>query len=104
MGTLAGNLMIKHQNKEFPSDIYVTFKALDAHVNVMFDKTTTKNLSLDEFYGLDMTGKLILSFELPKYEKELYKFDSFKVSRFRTHKYLPMSFKIFKPFFYISRR
>lgn len=80
MGTLAGNLMIKHQHKEFPSDIYITFKALDVHVNVMVDKATTKKLSLDEFYESDMTSKLILSFELPKYDKEVYRFDSFKVS------------------------
>lgn len=82
MGTLAGNLMIKHQNKEFPSDIYITFKALDVQVNVMFDKGTTKKLSLDEFYETDMTGKLILSFELPKYDKEVYRFDSYKVSSY----------------------
>lgn len=80
MGTLAGNLMIKHRNKEFPSDIYITFKALDVKVNVLFDKATTKNLSLDEFYATDMTGKLILSFELSKYDKESYKFESYKVS------------------------
>lgn len=71
--------MIKHQNKEFPSDIYITFKALDVQVNVMVDKSTSKKLSLDQFYETDMTGKLILSFELPKYDKETYRFDSFKV-------------------------
>lgn len=80
MGTLAGNLMIKHQNREFPSDVYITLKSLSAIVNVMFDKSTTKSLSLDEFYATDMKEKLILSFELPKYPRSNYVFNSYKVS------------------------
>lgn len=79
MGTIAGNLMIKHQHNDFPSDVYITFKALKATVNVMVDKNTTKLMSLDDFYATDLRKKLILSFELPKYPKSDFSFNSYKV-------------------------
>lgn len=73
-------MMMKHYHKEFPSDVYVTFKALSVMVNVMSDKSTTTLMSLDEFFATDMNEKLILSFELPKYSRAEYVFHSYKVS------------------------
>lgn len=80
MGTLAGNLMIKHKHKEFPSDIYITFIAINVQVNVIFAKDKTRTLSMEEFLATNMRKKVILSFELPKYPKSTYLFNSYKVT------------------------
>lgn len=82
MGSIAGNLMIKHTYPEFPSDVHVVFSAVSALINIMEDEDTIKTLTLDEFYSTDMRRKLILSFELPKYNKNIYKIESYKVRIF----------------------
>lgn len=33
-GTIAGNLMIKHAHREFPSDIFLTLEALGAKLSI----------------------------------------------------------------------
>ena len=34
IGTIAGNLMIKHAHHDFPSDIFVTLEGLGAKINI----------------------------------------------------------------------
>lgn len=71
--------MIKHAHRDFPSDVHVTFSCLGAKVHLMTDKSTSIIISLEEFYETDMSGKLLMSLELPKYDDLNYKFNSYKV-------------------------
>lgn len=81
MGTLAGNLSIKKQHPEFPSDIYVVFEALDARVIVQQSEQESTTLTMAEYLKTTMTKKLIKSFILKPYNTDEYIFDSYKVSQ-----------------------
>ena len=54
LGTIAGNLMLKHLHPEFPSDLYVLFEAVNAKVVI---RSTTEDIvaSPKEFLAMDMT-------------------------------------------------
>lgn len=79
MGTLAGNLSIKHQHPEFPSDIYLVFEALNVHVVIQESINQERTLTLSEFLKTSMTNKIIKCFILKPYSSEEYIFDSYKV-------------------------
>ncbi|XP_055908127.1 uncharacterized protein LOC129942966 [Eupeodes corollae] len=78
-GTLAGNLMMKHARPEFPSDIFLTFEALDVRVEVGGKPGEKQSMTIAEFLKSNMTGKVLLSFTLPAYPKERYLFGSYKI-------------------------
>lgn len=80
MGTLAGNMSIKHQYPEFPSDIYVVFEALDVQVIVQRAVANNETMTLSEYLKADMSRAIIKSFILKPYDKNEYIFDSYKVS------------------------
>ena len=88
MGTLAGNLSIKHQHPEFPSDIYVVFEALDVHVIIQESKQVNKTITLAEYLKTTMTNKVIKSFVLKPYNNDEYIFDSYKVSHLSIYLYI----------------
>lgn len=79
MGTLAGNLSMKHQHPEFPSDIYLVFEALDVHVVIQESTKQERTISLSEYLKTPMTNKIIKYFDLKPYSSEEYIFDSYKV-------------------------
>ncbi|XP_037826949.1 indole-3-acetaldehyde oxidase-like [Lucilia sericata] len=79
MGTLAGNLSMKHQHPEFPSDVYLVFEALDVHVVVQESFKQESILSLSEYLKTPMTNKIIKCFDLKPYSSEEYIFDSYKI-------------------------
>ena len=73
--------MMKHAHPEFPSDIFLTFEALNAKVEIGGKPGEKQSMTLAEFLKSDMTGKVLLSFTLPAYSKERFIFGSYKVSR-----------------------
>ncbi|KAL7051324.1 hypothetical protein ACKWTF_004429 [Chironomus riparius] len=85
-GTLAGNLMIKNQHHEFPSDIFLIFEAIGAILTVsassnwsfsLFGNTT--DLSPKNFISTDMKKKLLIKITLPAYDSKKFIFRSYKV-------------------------
>ncbi|ODM92327.1 Abscisic-aldehyde oxidase [Orchesella cincta] len=78
-GTVAGNLMLKHAHREFPSDIFLLLETVAAKLRVGLSPSLTKDYSPVEFRGLDMNGKVLLSIHLPPYKGNEYFFRSFKV-------------------------
>ncbi|XP_055902593.1 xanthine dehydrogenase-like [Eupeodes corollae] len=78
MGTLAGNLMIKHAHPEFPSDIFITFEALNVIVMVG-NISGVEAMTLSKFLKINMKGKVILAFRLQAYPKDKCIFKSFKI-------------------------
>nr|XP_014274699.1 xanthine dehydrogenase-like isoform X2 [Halyomorpha halys] len=77
--TLAGNLMIKHQKKEFPSDLFVILEACGAKITIRDCTGLNLTITLLEFLETDMNKKLILNFILPALSNNHYNFQSFKV-------------------------
>nr|XP_016926109.2 indole-3-acetaldehyde oxidase-like [Drosophila suzukii] len=78
-GTLAGNITIKKEHPEFPSDVFILFEALDVHVLVYDNPSSNKVISLST-YLIDTTPKLVLGgFILKAYPKDKYLFGSHKI-------------------------
>lgn len=78
-GTLAGNLMMKHAHPDFPSDIFLTFEALDAKVEVGGKAGEKLSMTIAEFLKSDMSKKVLLSFTLPAYPEDRFLFGSYKI-------------------------
>ncbi|XP_073848046.1 uncharacterized protein [Musca autumnalis] len=79
MGTLAGNLALKHKHPEFPSDVYVVFEALDAHVVLQTAVDREQTVSISEYLKTPMSRKIIKSFVLKPYDSKEYLFESYKI-------------------------
>ncbi|XP_016987149.1 abscisic-aldehyde oxidase [Drosophila rhopaloa] len=78
-GTLAGNISIKKQHPEFPSDIFISFEALDAKVLALKNATEEKEMSLSEYLSTNDRKLLLKAFILPAYPKDKYIYDSYKI-------------------------
>ncbi|XP_051862472.1 uncharacterized protein LOC117575897 [Drosophila albomicans] len=78
-GTLAGNISIKKQHPEFPSDVFITFESLDAQV-LVHDNAHTQRVTTLLDYLQDRTPKLVIgAFILRAYPKDKYLFNSYKI-------------------------
>ncbi|KAH8327482.1 hypothetical protein KR074_006691, partial [Drosophila pseudoananassae] len=79
-GTLAGNISIKKQHPEFPSDIFISFEALDVKVLAAKNATEDQNLTLSEYLSSNDRKLLVLGgFILKTYPKNRYLFGSYKI-------------------------
>ncbi|KAL9699938.1 hypothetical protein quinque_003379 [Culex quinquefasciatus] len=77
-GTIAGNLMIKHQHPEFPSDVFLLLETVGATLSIRMDELRI-DVSPLEFLNLDMSKAVLLAVTLPSLDPTLYRFRSFKV-------------------------
>uniref|UniRef100_A0A4Y0BMF0 FAD-binding PCMH-type domain-containing protein n=1 Tax=Anopheles funestus TaxID=62324 RepID=A0A4Y0BMF0_ANOFN len=78
-GTIAGNLSIKNQHPEFPSDLYLILEAADATLTILESQGKTKTVRPSEFVTLDMKKKLLLNVILPPLDPSIYVYRSFKI-------------------------
>ena len=66
VGTLGGNLMLAHAHGLFPSDIALLLSAVGAHLCICdCASLTTTDVTLYDFFALDMTSKLLVELVLP---------------------------------------
>ncbi|KAM3962033.1 uncharacterized protein ACR2FA_003925 isoform 2-T2 [Aphomia sociella] len=65
IGTLAGNLMLKHNMPSFPSDVFLLLSSVGATVTVRNASGHKTILHMPEFLRYNMQGKLMLSISLP---------------------------------------
>ncbi|XP_034664118.1 abscisic-aldehyde oxidase [Drosophila subobscura] len=78
-GTLAGNISIKKQHPEFPSDVFLSFEALDVKVVAMKSATEEQQMSLADYLS-DSNRKLIIKeFLVSAYPKDKFIYDSYKI-------------------------
>ncbi|XP_055623208.1 xanthine dehydrogenase-like [Toxorhynchites rutilus septentrionalis] len=77
-GTIAGNLMIKHQHPEFPSDIFLLLETVGATLTIATDGLSLHVTPLD-FLKVDMAKKLLTIVTIPSLDPAQYMFRSFKV-------------------------
>jgi len=95
-GSIAGNLMIKHNHPEFPSDIFTLLEAAGAKVEIHDSLTSqSSQYSLIDFLHIDMKGKVMMSVILPKLADNVL-FKSYKITpRWQNaHAYVNAAFKI----------
>ncbi|CAH2208161.1 jg4520, partial [Pararge aegeria aegeria] len=73
LGTIAGNLMLKHRYREFKSDLFLLLETVGAQLRIMVSFASFKVLSMQEFLNEDMTKKIITNILLPplNYEHKL---------------------------------
>lgn len=79
MGTLAGNLSIKYQHNDFPSDIFLIFETVGASMTLV-DSTYKKTVvSILDFLNTDINHQVILNIKLVRLDPSVYSFKSYKV-------------------------
>ncbi|KAJ2951526.1 hypothetical protein O0L34_g13677 [Tuta absoluta] len=78
LGTIGGNLMIKHQHNEFPSDIFLLLETVGAQLTIMHTKEEKKYVTMQEFLQTDMKSKIIMNVLIPPLSEE-YKLVTYKI-------------------------
>ncbi|XP_050092812.1 uncharacterized protein LOC126575867 [Anopheles aquasalis] len=78
-GTIAGNLSIKNQHNEFPSDLYLILEAADATLTVLEAHGKTSIFKPSEYVAMNMNKKVLLNVVLPPLDPKEYVYRSFKV-------------------------
>ena len=93
-GTLAGNLMLKHQHHEFPSDLFVLLEALEAKL-IVESLQGKKALLPSEWLEESMDRKLLLLIALPKLDSRTNNFFSYKITprRVNAHAYINVAIR-----------
>lgn len=78
IGTIAGNLMIKHQHNEFPSDVFLLLETAGAIIDIVGKAGVVVKMQLVDFLDFDMDRKIIKSITLSPLNNNV-KFQSYKI-------------------------
>ncbi|EAT42288.1 AAEL006163-PA [Aedes aegypti] len=79
VGSIAGNLSLKNQHCEFPSDISLLLEAVGAKLTIM-NKFGQKNVeSIVDYISSSAQKKVIRSISLPALDPNVYVFKTFKI-------------------------
>ena len=65
VGSWAGNLMLTHDNDNFPSDVYTIMEAAGATVTIATSVTNMKSYKLSDFLQVSMATSVLVSMEIP---------------------------------------
>lgn len=79
VGSVAGNLTIKHQHNEFPSDIFLLLVTVGAKFTIKDSKGNDQVVEAENFLGVDMKKKIISKISLPPLPADKYELRTFKV-------------------------
>uniref|UniRef100_A0A182JFA6 Indole-3-acetaldehyde oxidase n=1 Tax=Anopheles atroparvus TaxID=41427 RepID=A0A182JFA6_ANOAO len=80
VGTIAGNLSLKHAHHEFPSDLYVLFEAIGVEITIATPDGSISTLYPKQFLSFNLHKRVLLNITLPPLDPELYTFRSYKVT------------------------
>ncbi|XP_034185073.2 uncharacterized protein LOC117606576 isoform X1 [Osmia lignaria lignaria] len=78
IGSVAGNLMTKHQHNEFPSDLFLILETAGAQLHIVEAGGKKSIVNLLDFLKMDMKHKIIYSIVLPARGNE-YEYRSYKI-------------------------
>ncbi|XP_071634820.1 uncharacterized protein [Temnothorax longispinosus] len=78
IGSIAGNLMIKHAHNEFPSDLFLMLETAGTQIHILEAPGAKKNMMLQDFLKADMRHKIIYSVVLPALSDD-YEYRSYKI-------------------------
>nr|CAD7403779.1 unnamed protein product [Timema cristinae] len=79
IGTIAGNLMLKHEHQEFDSDMFLLLETVGASLIIKADKGSDVTKSPAEFLDYDMNKKVLYQIVLPPYNNNTYVFKTYKI-------------------------
>ncbi|XP_041981596.1 xanthine dehydrogenase/oxidase-like [Aricia agestis] len=82
VGTIAGNLMVKHRHPEFQSDVFLLLTTVGAELTILYAPGLTEVVPMHKFLQLDMTGKILLNVLFPPLNSQY---------KIWTHKIMPRS-------------
>ncbi|XP_055707343.1 uncharacterized protein LOC129804238 isoform X2 [Phlebotomus papatasi] len=80
VGSVAGNLTIKHQHNEFPSDIFLLLVTVGAKFTIKDSKGNDQVVEAENFLGVDMKKKIISKISLPPLPADKYELRTFKIT------------------------
>ncbi|XP_073945873.1 aldehyde oxidase 1-like [Choristoneura fumiferana] len=80
LGTIAGNLMIKHQHHDFQSDVFLLLETVGAYLTILGPFGYRIIVTPEAFLNVDMRGKVILNVLFPPLTHD-FKFVSFKIMK-----------------------
>ena len=63
-GSLAGNLMMKHYHKDFPSDVFVCLETVGAQLEIIDHLGSVETVPLNALLTMNMNKKLILKIKI----------------------------------------
>ncbi|BES97397.1 2 iron, 2 sulfur cluster Hypothetical protein [Nesidiocoris tenuis] len=78
-GTLAGNLSLKHEYEEFPSDIFLIFETVGAKMLLGNPSGVDQTVEMLEYMETDMNKKFISKIMLPVLDSNYYVCTSYKI-------------------------
>ncbi|XP_032686991.1 indole-3-acetaldehyde oxidase-like isoform X2 [Odontomachus brunneus] len=78
IGSIAGNLMIKHAHNDFPSDLFLILEAAGAQIHILERPGYKQSMVLMDFLHTDMKHKIIYSVVLPSRSDD-YEYSSYKI-------------------------
>ncbi|KAF2895406.1 hypothetical protein ILUMI_10770 [Ignelater luminosus] len=78
IGTLAGNLTIKHKRNEFPSDIFLILETVGARVTIVNSRKEEEEMDLLHYLTFNMEMKVMKNIILPKLD-DSFKYGSYKI-------------------------
>jgi len=78
IGSIAGNLMIKHAHNEFPSDLLLILETAGTQIHILEAPGVKKSMMLEDFLKVDMRHKIIYSVVLPALSDD-YEYRSYKI-------------------------
>lgn len=80
VGTIAGNLMIKHDHNEFISDIFLVLATIGATITITDTTGNHQTVSPRDFLTVDMDKKVITLITMPWIAPDRYRLKFYKVS------------------------
>ncbi|XP_062540577.1 uncharacterized protein LOC134208732 [Armigeres subalbatus] len=79
VGSIAGNISLKNQHHEFPSDISLLLEAVGAQLTTVNTNNQTSEESVSDFIMSKVQKKVIQSVGLPSMDPNEYVFKTFKI-------------------------
>ncbi|XP_049545877.1 uncharacterized protein LOC125957303 isoform X2 [Anopheles darlingi] len=79
VGTIAGNLSIKHRHPAFPSDLYLLLEGVGARLTIATSHVSTKSVTVEEYLKLGMHKKIILNVLLYPMDPSRYTLRTYKI-------------------------
>ena len=68
-GSLAGNLMMKHEHNEFPSDVFLSLEAAGATVDIISVDGVVTSIPVGELPYTSLDKKILLTITIPSNQK-----------------------------------
>ena len=78
IGSIAGNLMLKYEHRDFPSDLFITLEAIGAKIKVQSFGGQSTEVSPEQWLkSIDMKDKIIVEIIMPSLSKAfVYRYNS----------------------------